>query len=72
MAESKHEKFIRIAENRTNKMIEMLRLLGNCSNKAVYEYTADEVRKIFGTLENELKIAKGRFGASDKDETFKL
>ena len=37
--ESKKDKFVRIAEARTNKIIDMIRLLGNCSNKASYEYS---------------------------------
>ena len=34
--ESKKERFVRIAEARTNKIIDMIRLLGNCSSKATY------------------------------------
>ena len=30
MAETKKEKFVRIAEARTNKIIDMIKLLGNC------------------------------------------
>lgn len=30
--ESKRDKFVRLAEARTNKIIDMLQLLGNCSN----------------------------------------
>ena len=30
--ESKREKFVRIAEARTNKILNMVDLLGNCSN----------------------------------------
>lgn len=30
--ESKHDKFVRLAEARTNKIIDTLQLLGNCSN----------------------------------------
>ena len=47
MPESKHDRFIRIAETRTNKIIDMIRLLGNCSNTATYEYSEDDVKKIF-------------------------
>lgn len=73
MAESKHDKFIRIAENRTNKIIEMVRLLGNCSNKITYEYTETEVKTIFNTIENELRMAKSKFqSTNDKDNKFRL
>ena len=37
--ESKREKFVRMAEARTIKIISMVRLLGNCSNRLAYEYS---------------------------------
>lgn len=66
--ESKREKFVRIAEARTNKIISMVRLLGNCSNSRVYEYSKEDVKKIFGTIEEELKLAKARFEISDSED----
>lgn len=73
MSETKNEKFVRIAENRTNKIIDMIRLLGNCSNKAVYEYSEEEISKIFIAIENELKIAKSKFSSIDsKEDKFRL
>lgn len=65
MAEKKetaNEKFIRIAEARTQKIIDMIRLLGNCSNTYVYEYTKKDVEKIFGAIEYELSMAKKKYG----------
>lgn len=71
--ESKKDKFVRIAEARTNKIIDMIRLLGNCSNKASYEYSKEDVRKIFIAIENELKAAKAKFDSSSDDSIkFKL
>ena len=52
MKESKYNKFIRVAEARTNKIIDMIRLLGNCSNTAVYEYTDGDIKKIFEEKED--------------------
>ena len=49
--ESKRDRFVRIVENRTNKIIDMLRLLGNCANKSNYDYTEADVQKILNTLE---------------------
>ena len=59
--ETKRDKFVRLAEARTNKIIDMLQLLGNCSNTSAYEYTQQDVEKIFGAIENELKEAKKKF-----------
>ena len=71
--ETKKDKFVRVAESRTNKLISMIRLLGNCSNKAVYEYTDKDIKKIFNALESELKAAKGKFlETSETGAKFKL
>lgn len=71
--ESKRERFVRIAEARTNKILEQMRLLGNCSSKANYEYTDDDIKQIFSALEKELKNTKNRFlGLDAKEERFKL
>lgn len=73
MSESKNDKFIRIAEARTNKIIDMIRLLGNCSNRSTYDYSKEDVKKIFGAIEIELKNAKSKFDApEDSSSKFKL
>lgn len=59
--ESKEEKFKRIAASRANKILDDLRLLGNCSNKRLYNYSDVEVSKIFSAIEKEVKIAKLMF-----------
>lgn len=60
MRESKSNRFCRVAEARVNKIIKMVRLLGNCSGIA-YEHTPDQVQQILGTLQTELDCAKKRF-----------
>lgn len=60
--ETANQKFIRIAEARTQKIIDMIRLLGNCSNTYVYEYTKKDVEKIFSAIEYELNMVKKKFG----------
>lgn len=71
--ETKRDKFVRLAEARTNKIIDMVRLLGNCSNKANYDYTDADVQKIFNALEKEIKLAKTKFSLNESEESkFKL
>ena len=71
--ETKRERFIRIAEARTNRILDNMRLLGNCSSKSNYEYTDEDIRKIFGALEKELRQTKNRFlGVDSKEERFTL
>lgn len=70
--EKKNEKFRRLAEQRTNKVLSMISLLGNLSNKRNYEYTDDEVSHMFNAIDKELKKAKTRFSFEKKSKKFKL
>jgi len=72
--ESKHQKFRRLAEKRTNNIIKNIRILSNCSNRSLYEYTKEEVEKIFNAIQDELKKAKAKFSFNEKpkDQIFKL
>ena len=71
--ESKRDCFVRIAEARTNKIIDMLRLLGNCSNTSTYEYTKEDVKKIFAAIDDELKATKAKFDTvATNNSKFKL
>lgn len=65
--ESKRDKFVRLAEARTNRIIDQLRLLSNCSNRHNYDYTDEDVRKIFSAIEKEVKNARGRFSGQDEE-----
>ena len=71
--ETKKEKFIRIAEARTNKIIDMIKLLGNCSNRNIYDFDKEDVKIIFSTIEEELKLAKAKFEmANTSEKKFKI
>lgn len=72
MSKQKRENFIRLAENRTNKILDMIRLLGNLSNTSNYSYTKQDVIKIFTTLETELAEAKKKFDTIGNDDKFTL
>ena len=63
--ETKRDKFVRIAEARTNKIINMIQLLGNCSNQSLYEYSQKDVNKIFNAIQAELDEAKKRYSKQD-------
>lgn len=59
--ESKEQKFKRIASSRANRILEDMRLLGNCSNKSSYGYSNNDIRKIFGAIDAELRRTKLMF-----------
>lgn len=61
MKETKSERFRRVAEARVNKIIRMLRLLGNCAATSVYAYDDSAVEQIFSALQIELDKARVRY-----------
>jgi predicted DNA binding CopG/RHH family protein len=66
----KRSKFIELANNRVNRAIKDLRLIGNLSNRAAYEYKDEDVRQIVRALQQELEAVRARFGRSgEKSES---
>lgn len=59
--ESKNDKFVRLAENRTNNAIKQIQLISNLSNKRNYDYTREEVDIIFKALNRAIKTARDQF-----------
>ena len=73
MNKAKNDKFIRLAENRVNKVIEGLRLISNLSNRSNYSYSSQEVNKIFEAIDTDVKVMKIKFRENlKKDKRFKL
>lgn len=70
--ETKRERFVRVAENRTNRILDTLDLLGNCANKGNYDYTDQDVEMIFTTIQNKLNDTKQCFLKQNKSEKFRL
>lgn len=58
---TKADNFVRLAEARTNKIIDMIMLLGNLSNKTNYSYTDKQVELIFDSLQQVLDETKLKF-----------
>lgn len=70
--ESKHDKFKRIATRRVRRIIRTIESLGNLSRPS-YEYTNEEVAKIFTTLQETLDNAKALFaGKRTEPKKFEL
>lgn len=71
--DGKRERFKRVAARRTNAILRRIEILGNCANRSAYEYTEDEVSKIFNEIDRVLRITKMRFNiARNKKKEFKL
>lgn len=72
--ENKKDNFKRIAENRVNKILDLYKQLGNLTNNSFYEYTNEEIEKIFQELEKELKGTKKKLLSNNdkKNKRFTL
>jgi hypothetical protein len=70
----KREKFVRLAEGRTQKALDSIRKIGNLSNKRAYEYDEQDVKKIIKALRDATSDLEKKFGPSSSgdSETFKL
>lgn len=62
--ENRNTRFKRLAEKRTVEILNKIRVLGNLSNRSVYDYSSEEVEKIFTALDKATKQAKSRFTTS--------
>lgn len=69
--ETPKERFRRLATKRTNEVLRKLKVLGNCANRQTYDYTKEDVNKIFSTIHQKVKEIEAKFRGS-KDENFKL
>jgi len=67
-SESKKEAFQRLATKRTNAVLERIRVLGHCANPQLYDYSQEDVKRIFQAIEKELRVVKVRFQNSSKSE----
>ena len=70
----KRAKFVQLANQRVNRAIEQLRLIGNLGNKAAYEFTDEDAKKISKALQKACDSAKARLlGTADGgDKPFSL
>ena len=71
---TRREKFVKLAEGRINKTITNIRNIGNLSNKSNYEYTEQDVSKMFRKLREELSDSEKRFRrkSESRKDKFKL
>lgn len=68
----KRTRFERLAVYRTNEVLKRLKVLGNCANRSAYEYSEEEVDKIFAEIERNVKDARAKFHFPKSRKEFRL
>jgi hypothetical protein len=61
MRQEDRRKFVDLASKRVSKALHDLKLIGNLSNRSNYDYTPEDVAKIFKALQGELRMCRRRF-----------
>lgn len=56
--ETKRMRFVRVAEKRTQQVLDDLKALSKCAHPAVYELTEEDVEKIFAAIEAAVQDAR--------------
>lgn len=74
MSDDKREKFIRLAEGRTQSALDAIRKLGNLSNRRAYEYSEADIKKIIKALRDATSEVERKFSSSTSEsvDKFKL
>lgn len=70
--QEKIERFKRLAAARTNEILNKLRILSNCANRSAYEYSEDDISKIFAAIEKAAKESRSKFYFPSRGKGFKL
>jgi ABC-type Fe3+-hydroxamate transport system substrate-binding protein len=69
--ETPEERFKRLATSRTNAVLDKLRILGNLSNKQLYDCSEDDIDKIFSAINKQVREIRAKF-QPEKEKRFKL
>ena len=64
--EQDRSKFVKLASMRVSKTLKDIQLIGNLANRSNYDYTDEDVAKIFKALSEEIAACRKRFDLSKK------
>ena len=69
--ETKEERFKRVVEKRVQRVLDSLRSLSQGSNRRMYSWNDEQLKKIWTSIEKELKKCKDSYADAEPTE-FKL
>lgn len=72
ISQNKRERFKRLASSRTSEVLKKIKVLSNCANRSAYDYSEDEIAKIFSAIEKAVKDSKSKFYFPNNKINFKL
>ena len=66
--ETKEERFKRVTEKRVQRALDSLRSLSQCSNRRMYKWNNQQLKKIWMAIDKELKLCKTSFENAEPEE----
>lgn len=70
--EEKQSRFKRLATSRTKDILNRLRILSNCANRSAYDYSENDIDKIFIAIDKAAKESRSKFYFPDEKDGFRL
>lgn len=61
--ETKRDRFLRLAEGRTNRALDAIRTITNLSNRRMYEWEEQDIRKISKAIKDAVSDMEGSFSS---------
>ena len=62
MKSTRRLRFEKVAAKRTQKILDYLDSLSNCSNRVNYDYSEDDVKKMFKAIKEKVNASEAAFG----------
>jgi hypothetical protein len=69
--ETKEERFKRVVQKRVQNVLDSVRRLSQCSNRRMYKWNDEQLKKIWIAIDKEVKTCKSSF-ENTEPEAFRL
>jgi hypothetical protein len=66
--ETKNERFSRVATKRVQRVLDSLRSLTQCSNRRMYQWDNQMLKKMWAAIEREYQACKANFEKSEPED----
>ena len=66
--ETKEDRFQRVVQKRVQNVLDGLRRLSQCSNRRMYKWNDEQLKKIWMAIDKELKTCKSSFENAEPEE----
>jgi len=66
--ETKEQRFKRVVERRVRRVLDSLRSLSQCSNKRMYKWNEEQLKKIWDAIYHDLKSCQENYKNAEPEE----